>query len=453
MSVTLPLLAAVTLTTACTPEAPRPPAAATPSATGTATSSGPAQLPAPTENAEKPRALLDPGGRVLDVGWVPVASQVDAREGETYEVLDTVRSEGGCVERIGAEVVLGGGATVVRIGPKEACTWDGGSRLPANDRIGVRRADGTLRRFPTTEGLVPGDDPRQITAVAASSTHVVWAETASTDLFHDDWRLFAARLDDGVPHLVAMAEDFTGGKEPLTFFEVQLAVGADRVWWSTAPADGEGPPVVVSRRLDGTGPIDVVAKASDSLVVTSDGLVVRTLTEVSTMSQDDQGEPAAELMWRGTGLAVVADNEATPLLSIDTTETLGAEEELGELSSDGSRVAFAVGDAAYAMNLSSTTLVGVHGGGVKPSTEIGDEFREATTIASTALDEARLVWSFGGGAGATTPPVYVLDLDTDALARIVVEENAGEVKATAGSIAWSGFVNDRRTTTVVDWLD
>ncbi|MBD9698018.1 hypothetical protein IGS67_00700 [Flavimobilis sp. GY10621] len=450
---TLPLLAAVTLTAACTPEAPRPPAAATPSATGTATPSGPTQLPTPSKNVEEPRALLDPDGRVLDVRWVPVASQVEARQGETYTVLDTIRSERGCVERIGARAVLGGGATVVGIGPKETCTWDGGPRLPANDRIGVRDADGTLRRFVTTEGLVPEDDPRQITAVAASATHVVWAETASTDLFHDDWRIFAARLDDGVPHLVAKAEDFTGGKEPLTFFEVQLAVGADRVWWSTAPADGEGPPVVVSRRLDGTGPIDVVAKASDSPVVTSDGLVVRTLTEVSTMSQDDQGEPAAEIMWRGTGLALVADNEATPLLSIDTTETLGTEEELGALSSDGVRVAFAVGDAVYALDLSREAIVGVHGGGVKPTTDISDEFREATTIASTALDEGRLVWSFGGGAGATTSPVYVLELASDALQRIVVEDNAGEVVAAAGNIAWSGFVDDRRTTTVVDWRD
>lgn len=123
--------------------------------------------------------------------------------------------DGKCFDAVVPYGSIDESTTMAVLTPAEIrCEYDGGEELPTSTRTGlVVQCD--FEPFDSTEGLVPGDSPRQTYDMASDDKNVYWLETASTSLSHDEWRLFSADIETGSSRLLLTAEEGLGLQGPL----------------------------------------------------------------------------------------------------------------------------------------------------------------------------------------------------------------------------------------------
>jgi len=437
-------------------------------AAGTLTLTGchgepPTTAPSPTRSTPtttSPSASPTPGtirlsaadGSDVAVHWVD-APTGSAAPGSDYAVISTLTMPPECGEQLVPRVLLADAAWFVGIRPAALCAWQGESVLPAGYGVGILPSGASdVTSWPSTASLVPGDDPRQVTSSTADGDTVVWSETASTGLDVDGWRVFAASRTDGVPHLVARAEELTGGKD-LPFYESTYAISGTDVYWSSAPPEGPdaNAPVVVSKSLSGHGTITVLAEDCDQPVTTDHGVVVRTISMASTIGQDAYGKPEPQQNMTADGLALVTADGLEPLLHIESDDPLPFGVHVDALAASGSRVAFAVGASEYLLDLDTNEVTGFKVGGV-PVPGQGEAVVSAPVVTSTSAVTAELMaWSYGNGAASGTEPVSVYRFDSGVLKRVDVPRNGGTVWAVGDTVAWDASDGTYAFETVTSW--
>jgi hypothetical protein len=154
-----------------------------------------------------------------------------------------------------------------------------GLRL-SQDVVGALGAGGVVRRF--SGATPPGVDPtvaRQSESFSVSGRTVAWAETPSTDLLYDNWSVYAADLDTGATVALGSSEDvLPGDLLPIIGPYMRVSAGKDRVFWGTPYPRGERGAdghytefglEVLARRIDGVGPLEVVA--DNAILPSADG--------------------------------------------------------------------------------------------------------------------------------------------------------------------------------------
>lgn len=416
------------------------------------TSSAPAASSSATAGGIR---LVGPDGAQLPVRWVgPEPSP--ATPGDGFDVVSTLSQPKECGQQLLAGSLLAGGAWFVGIRPAALCAWQGEAQLPAGYGVGLLPAGGSpVVPWASTGGLVPGDPPRQVTNGTTDGTTVVWSETASTGLFVDNWRVFAASVADGVPHLVARAEELTGGGD-LPFYDSTYALHTGRVYWSSARADVPPTsvtyaPQVLAKDVTGSDAIAVVATDADQPVATDRGVVVRTIASTALIGQDASGKAETQQGMAATGIALVTPGGLDQLVRIESDAPLPFGARVTALAGAGSHVAFAVGTTEYLLDLDTHQVTGFNAQG-NPRTDAATDILTAPTVVwSSAMSTDLLAWSYGNNGPDTAQPVFVYRRATSTLRRVDVPLNAGQVWAVGNDVAWS--VSDGTWTfqTVTSW--
>lgn len=216
-------------------------------------------------------------------------------------------------------------------------------------------------------------------------------------------------------------------------------VHGGRVYWATAAPSGEHDArfqmVVQSRRADGTGSIRTEATEASQPAFTNDGLYVVRSTRDRAGSLD--GDTTLEHL-TGPG-----DSQVIARYTGDSCGTLQ------NLVGDGARLAFvqstegAGGGVLYVLDTRTW-----HALAVKLAT--------SGRTTSVAMCGDILVWNSADGSGGEPfEPQYVLNLQTQDLARIGVPYNYSGAFCKGDLVGWRALSPDPRslaTTTLVRWL-
>ncbi|GAA3808647.1 hypothetical protein [Cellulomonas soli] len=398
------LVVATALTASgCAVERPGPPSSAV-------SPTDAAGLPSGVDATAQPGALTWVDGTVVVARDVSLSSARLAAEGVDLVRLSTSPAPGDG-SSLGALALLADGSLVVSRAPADQ--YDGGAWLSEPSVIGTL-VDGEFRAWPSSQDVLEDEHPRQVYDASADGDVVAWAETPSTQVGVDPWRIFA-RTGDGATTLVARAEDAGAGGEAGS-----LLVAGERVYWASSRG-------VVSRDVAGEEPIRLEVPGAAQPAIGDGGLyVARTGPD-------------------GTFGVARADGEggSSPVLAY--TGPAGAS--VGSLVADGDRLAFVVtsptdtGGSVQVADLAASTVTSV----ALPS---------SGRSTSLALCGDRLIWTSADGSG-TTPdePVYVLDLVSGDLVGVVVPGSFGGVLCAGDLVAWRTLVPPDRaaTTTVVRW--
>lgn len=150
----------------------------------------------------------------------------------------------------------------------------------------VRVKDGRTTEVADTSGILASDGPRQLEGLDATSTHIVWAETASTSLFENNWRLFGLGTDGGKPKLLDRAENHGGtAKHPLPYISglVSPVISGNHVYWNsteiTTSSTTVAPPSVLLRTPLAGGPVERVGTNLGRPFKLKDGFLATSMQE------------------------------------------------------------------------------------------------------------------------------------------------------------------------------
>ena len=150
------------------------------------------------------------------------AAQV-AVEGRDYTMLYTVDPHGSSGARVGVLALRDDGSAVIVSSPRPAY-----GALIAQSQVGVQTGQSRTWLPPQT-----GDQPRQAIAAAAHGQTSVWLETKSTDLFFQDWKVFAARPGQRLPTLLGDSFDLAKTDEvPPPPGVKYLTTDGVHAWWT-----------------------------------------------------------------------------------------------------------------------------------------------------------------------------------------------------------------------------
>lgn len=422
----------VTACVGCTPDAPVPSSSAPSTEPSAASPSTPVEA-APVASAGA-RDLLWPdgsvvGGPTLGVSEARVATKSD------YTVVGEVgsRSRGSVVHPF---AVLPGGALLVEVGPVDNYD-EAADRLKEPAQMGLWE-DGAFRSFGSTADAVPGDDPRQTYGAVASDGAVAWAETASTNLFTSDWRIFTHDLDaGGAPVLVAQAEDvYAQGDLPLAVGQPGPVIHGDRVYWQTTyqREDAAFRPTIVSTELGG-GDLRTELDLGAMPASVDAGIVVQRMHDVTVEGADDAW--GIQDPRRSTGIALIDDGgETRDILAF--AEVTDDDWFVRELAGGGDTVALAMDH--------SLVVLGVEGGEV-----VRFDLPPGSRAGSLAVCGDRVTWTDVDRVEGSGTRQYVYNTATSDFVAVDTPQNSALSGCAGDIIYWTEFGDEGRVTTITRW--
>jgi len=345
--------------------------------------------------------------------------------------------------------------------PGATCVQDAPVPNTRPGRVGVLAGD---RFAPWESTATTVDDPvaRTVVSAVVDGATTAWVEDFATDDVSDWWRIFTAG-PDGRPRLVARAEELPGSEQG---WLPHVAVLDGRVYWEALrPVDAtfvaDHPDVgvytdsgqayaIVSRALDGTGPIRTEAWGATDPVVVDGHIAVLTwsMRDVNTSGVPDQ--PLYETRLRATGVALLGEREPTPVFTLTAgPEPVNMLQYPLALHGAGTSLAFSAGPVTYVADLSTRDAHGyLHLAAIKePSAQRG-----AQLVNDVGVSDDLLAWSYGGTNDPNTNPVFILDRATGQLARIDLPTNHGRAHVAGHYVAWETETTDGLVqTTTVRW--
>lgn len=381
-------------------------------------------------------ALSWDDGTELVADRLALADAVPAIAGTDFDVLYTTPEELDG-SSMGVLALAPDGRALVALGPADNYGLDGWLRQqgPVGYFDGERFAP-----FETSPNPVQGDHPRQTYAGAIDGDVAVWAETDSTDLYHSNWRLFSRA--GVVSRTVGYAEQIQEQGLPIVDGDTTPVLSGGRVYFATAAPTGD-PDVplgefgsyqmtVMSAEPDGTGTRVEVPFAAQPAAAGGNLYVVRTSMDDPSLTD---GQVSIELA-DGTG-------SASPLL----TRNGVVDSQIASLVTNGHHIAFVDRPAG---GRASVVVVDT-----RDRTAVRIPLGDGPSNASLAICGNLLTWNNApGDASGLHVPQYVLNVDTDALWTIEVEEHYPGTRCAGDLLAWSQLSaapGSSSTTTVVRW--
>jgi len=413
----------------CSPDA-APPDLATESAGGPSVGAGPGGSAAPGLGG--PELAWGDGSAVT-----PIVMSLEAAEraqaGTDFQEMQTVPGiEGG--RAFVALALEPSGTVVVGAGPPD--NYDSTTGTLRESMVVGEYVDQEFRAFAPTPAVGGDVLARQVYSGSSSGGVTAWAETASTDLYYSNWRVFA-RSAQGTVRLVARSEEVQEGQLPIVEGDTAPVVSGGRVYLATAaPADlvGTYRKDVVSRAADGTGPLVTEARGASRPAVQDGPLyVVRD-------SWSDPDVPEGEVQ-----IERVA-SPGTPEVVLRLTGAGGSA--VTGMVASGSRLAFTLfareggPSALYVVDPEARRVW------VVPTDNAG-------TSDAVAFCGDLVTWNGADGSGLVSSPQYVYDVGRGELLAIDVAHNYGGSKCAGTMIAWGELdtsKEERARTVVVAWL-
>lgn len=146
-----------------------------------------------------------------------------AIEGRDYTTLYTINPHGKSGARVGVLAIRDDGSTVIDNVPLAAP-----GEFLTQSQVGIQR-DQSRTWFPPQTG----SQPRQAYEAVAHGESIVWLETKSTDLFYLDWKMYAARVGQRQPTLLADSFDLLKSDEiPPPPGVKTLTTDGVHAWWT-----------------------------------------------------------------------------------------------------------------------------------------------------------------------------------------------------------------------------
>lgn len=146
-----------------------------------------------------------------------------AVDGRDYTTLYTVDPHGSAGARVGALRIRADGSAVIVNSPAP-----GPGEFLTQSQVGIQT--GQSRAWLPAQ---TGSRPRQAIVAAARGQSLVWLETKSTDLFYQDWKVYAARVDQRRPVLLGDSFDLAKTDEvPPPPGVSYLTTDGVHAWWT-----------------------------------------------------------------------------------------------------------------------------------------------------------------------------------------------------------------------------
>lgn len=396
---------------------------------GAATAPATAREPDTEESVTPPGLTADPrlawpDGSPVQVADIDVPMPADV-EGAQVEVVRTLEydRETGPVPSVRA-VSPDGIALVDSMDPAafDMDTWT----LKATTPVNVWTDHG-LEPLGDTTALIPDDPHRQVISGAFVGDTVIWKETASTDLFVSDWRMFRSDTEGGDIALLARSEQVhPEGQLPRAVGGPMLTPSGNRVGWHTTYVREDG---TLRTKLVSVPATGGELRDEADLVAMPEGVDAGWVA----LRMIDQTVAGAEEGWE------IQDPNA--VASIDLIEPGGSARTLvefpggtgktwgiAEIAAGGGDVyAWSTSDGyVYASSVDREQVMRLrHPSDMQPAPH------------SLAVCNERVVWSVSAGTEEGAPATYLFDLTDEQVTRLPSESSLGNTVCGGPYIAWS----------------
>ncbi len=368
------------------------------------------QYPAGTGGTSPSASVSATSGWPLTTGAAKAA--VDGRD---YTTLYTVDPHGSSGARVGVRTIRDDGSTVIDSSPAP-----GPGEFLTQSQVGIQTGQSRTWFPPQT-----GKQPRQAIAAAAHGRSVVWVETKSTDLFFQDWKVFAARVGQGQPILLGDSFDITKTDQvpPPPGVEIITTDGVHAWWMMTYPTKsprGFGARIMV-RDIAGHEPLTVAVDKAKLPVATGGGVAYVRSTDV------DPAVPANryDIRLRRAG----AD-------TLVTSGPLAKGEQVSTMCASKTLLAWAVrSPETSAENPGAWASGHLHVMMLATKAQHTIELDDNAWSLDLSCGDTFVAW--GNGSGNGDPGQYVVDVPSGKLWKLGESPGISAVRAAGTMLAWT----------------
>ena len=360
-----------------------------------------------------------PSGSVAPTSGWPLTTHGarTAVEGRDYTALYMVDPHGSSGARVGVLALRDDGSAVIGSSPRPAS-----GALIAQSQVGVQTGQSRMWLPAQT-----GPHPRQAIAAAADGQSLVWLETKSTDLFYQDWKVFAARAGQRQPTLLGDSFDLTKTDEiPPPPGVKYITTDGVHAWWTMTYRTGKGNPAwgarIMVRDIAGHEPLTTAVDKAKLPAATGGGVAYLRSTDV------DPAVPANryDIRLRHAG----AD-------TLVTSGPLAKDEQVSTMCASDTLLAWAVrspeappdnppehstGGRLHVMTLATK---------VQQTIELDDD---AWSL-DLSCGDTFIAW--GNGSGNGDPGQYIVDVPSGKLWKLGESPGISAVRAAGTMLGWT----------------
>ncbi len=342
----------------------------------------------------------------------PAQTAVDGRD---YTTLYTVDPHGSSGARVGVRGIRDDGSAVIVSSPAP-----GPGEFLTQSQVGIQTGQ-SRTWFPAQTGK----QPRQAIAAAAHGRSLVWVETKSTDLFFQDWKVYAARVGQGRPIQLGDSFDLTKTDEvpPPPGVEIITTDGVHAWWMTTYPTKerrGFGARIMV-RDVAGKEPLSVAVDRAKLPAATGGGVAYVRTTDV------DPAVPANryDIRLRRAG----AD-------TLVTSGPLAKGEQVSTMCASKTLLAWAVrSPETSAENPGAWASGHLHVMTLATKVQHTIELDDNAWSLDLSCGDTFVAW--GNGSGNGDPGQYVVDVPSGKLWKLGESPGISAVRAAGTMLAWT----------------
>lgn len=338
-----------------------------------------------------------------------------ALEGRDYTTLYTTNPYGKSGARVGVRAIREDGSTVIVKSPLA-----GPGEFLTQSQVGIQRGQSRTWFPPQT-----GSQPRQAIEVAARGESVVWLETKSTDLYYQDWKMYAAHTGQHQPTL--LADSFallkTDEVPPPPGVKITTTDGV-HVWWTMTyrvkSQHGWDARIMV-RDLAGREPLTVAVDKAKLPQAMAGGIAYVRSKDVDSSLSANRYE--IRLSHAGTDTLI-------------TSSSLGKEEQISTMCASDTLLAWAVRSPnAPRENPAALTRGSLHV--MTLATKVQWTIKLDDPAGSLILGCGTTFIAWGNGSGNGDPGQYVLDVPSGRIWKLGELRGISAVLVSGTMLAWA----------------
>jgi hypothetical protein len=359
-----------------------------------------------------------PTGTVGTSGWpLTTRGPRSAVEGRDYTTLYTVDPHGDSGARVGVRAIRDDGSAVITNSPPPAP-----GALIAQSQVGIQTPQSRTWLPPQT-----GSRPRQDIAAAAHGQSFVWVETKSTDLYFQDWKVFAAGVGKRQPILLGDSFALTETDEvPPAPGVTLITTDGAHAWWTMtyrtkSQPMGWGVRIMV-RDIAGREPLTTAVDRAKLPAATSGGVAYVRSRDV------DPAMPATRYeirLRRGGADTLVTSGSLAKTAQVPTmcaSDTILAWAVTPPEALAEAPPAHSTGGRLHVMNLATKA---------KHSIELDDD------AGSLRLSCGESFVAWGNGSGNGDPGQYVVDVPSGKLWKLGTSPGVSMVHVAGTMLGWT----------------
>ncbi len=337
---------------------------------------------------------------------------VDRRD---YTTLYTIDPHGKSGARIGVRAIRDDGSAVIVNSPLAAP-----GEFLTQSQVGIQRGQSRTWFAPQT-----GSQPRQAIQVTAHGKSIAWLETKSTDLYYQDWKLYAVRVGQRQPTL--LADSFallkTDEVPPPPGVKITATDGV-HVWWTMAyPTKSQRgwDARIMVRDLAGREPMTVAVDKAKLPAATAGGVAYIRSKDVDSSLPANRYE--IRLSHAGTDTLI-------------TSGSLGKEEQISTMCASDTLLAWAVRSPnAPRENPAALTRGSLHVMTLATKAQRTIKLDDPAWGLILGCGTTFIAW--GNGSGNGDPGQYVLDVPSGKLWKLGELRGISAVLVSSTMLAWA----------------